>query len=130
EVGVAHVFGRLEGAAALEDGESREEEAFGLVQEVVAPLDGGAERSLPRVGVPPPSEEVESVAEPFEDLPGSEDVRSRSGELDRERHGVQARDELRDVLVRLDLRALPEELDRLRSRKRRHRILDLAANAQ
>ena len=78
------------------------------------------------VGVAAALEQVESLAEPVEDLRGGEDTRAGGGELDRERQLVEPAAELGDRLVRLEARALAEELDRLRLRERRHRVVDLA----
>ena len=85
---------------------------------------------LARVGVAAALEEVESLAEPVEDLRGREDARAGGGELERERQVVEAPAELGDRLVRLEARALAEELDSLRLGERRHRVLDLAADPQ
>src|SRR2546430_7893311 len=75
-------------------------------------------------------QQVESLAQRVEDLLGSEDARPGGGELDGERQLVQAPAELGDHPVRLEPRALAEELDRLRLGQGRDRILDLTADPQ
>src|SRR5207249_4629409 len=124
------VFGRLRRAAAREDGERTEEAPLLFWEEVVRPLDRGAQRLLARVGVASSLEEVEALGEPLEDLGRGERPRARCGELDRERERVEAGAELRDVLGGLEPGALAEERDRLGLGKRRDGILDLALHAQ
>ena len=51
EVGVGDLFGGVEGAAAGEDAEGAEDALFVGVEEVVRPVDGGAEGVLAWVGV-------------------------------------------------------------------------------
>ena len=61
---------------------------------------------------------------------GERTLRAGGGELECERQVVEPAAELGDRLVRLEPRALAEELDRLRLGERRHRVLDLAADPQ
>ena len=85
---------------------------------------------LARVGVAAALEQVESLREPVEDLRGSEDAGAGGGELESERQVVEPAAELGDRLVRLEPRALAEELDRLRLGERGHGVLDLAPDAE
>jgi hypothetical protein len=85
---------------------------------------------LARVGVAAALEQVESLPSRLEDLRRSEDARAGGGQLERERQLVEPAAELGDRLVRLEARALAEELDRLRLGERRHRVVDLAADPQ
>ena len=55
---------------------------------------------------------------------------SSSGQLDGERHVVESPAQLADRLVRLEARPSAEELDGVRVRQRRHRVLHLAADPQ
>ena len=130
EVGAADLLGRLERAAAGEDGEARGRALLLLGEQVVAPVDRRPQRLLARVGVAAALEEVEPLREALEDLPRRERLRARGGELDRERQVVEARAELGDLVARLEPGALAEERDGLGRGERRHRVLDLALDAQ
>ncbi len=77
-----------------------------------------------------PPLKVEPLAEPVEDLLGGERLRARGGELERERHVVEAAAELLDRRTRGKSGAQAEELDRVRVGERQHRVLDLAADAE
>ena len=68
EVGFGDVLRHLEGAAAREDREAREQPLLVGAEQVVGPLDRRAERSLARVGVAAARQQVETLREPFEDL--------------------------------------------------------------
>ena len=46
EIGVRDLLGRLERAAAAEDRQAREEQLLLLAEQLVAPLDRGAQRAL------------------------------------------------------------------------------------
>ncbi len=70
-------------------------------EEVVRPLDRGAQRLLARVGVAGRPEQIEAAAEALEDLVGPEHGGAGGGELDRERQVVEPAAELRDVAGRL-----------------------------
>ena len=90
--------------AADEDGEAREERLLLRGQEVVAPLDRGAQRPVPlghtgaRLGL----QELEPLAQAHEDLARREQLDPCGGQLERERQPVQAHAELGDRLgVRL-----------------------------
>ena len=94
------------------------------------PADRRAQGLLAWVGVAAALEQVEAVTESVEDLGGSEHARASGGELDGERHVVQPPAERGDRLVRVEARALAEELDGLWLRQRWHRVLDLALDPQ
>ena len=89
QIGVAHGLGGLEGAACREDGQPGEERLFGGPEEVVGPLDRGAERRVALVGVAGPPRQVEPVAQRLERRVRSEQLRSRGGELDGQREPVE-----------------------------------------
>ena len=117
EVGFGHLLGGLERAAAGEDGEAGEEPLLLGGEQVVAPLDGGAERLLAGVGVAAALQEVEALGEALEDLGGRERLRARGGELDRERERVEAHAELGDLLAGLELRRARRRGRRPRARR-------------
>src|SRR5205085_3690458 len=94
EVRATDCFGRLEGAAAAEDGEPGEQLLFIVVEEVVAPGDRGAKRCVALVGVAAALEQVEPLPDPLEQLLGAEELDPCRGQLDREREPVQAADQL------------------------------------
>src|SRR4051794_1550594 len=75
-------------------------------------------------------EQVESPAQTVEDLRDGENAGAGGGELEREGQVVEASAELGDRLVRLEPRALTEELDRFRARERRHGVVDLPTDPQ
>ena len=59
EVGVCHLLGGFECAAASEDGEAGEELLLLAGEELVAPLDRGSQRLLAGIGVAAALEQVE-----------------------------------------------------------------------
>ena len=87
-----HLLHRLEREAALEHAQAPEQRALVVRQELVAPVDGGAQRPVARqrrlVSV---REEVEAVREPGGDLLHRENAHARRGKLDRKRDPVQLR---------------------------------------
>ena len=96
-------LGGLEVAAAGEDRQPIEQPPAAVVEQVVAPGDRAAQRLLAgrqvaRAG----GQDVELLLEPGEDRLGRQELDPRGGELDRERHAVQAgadRGDRRGVLV-------------------------------
>ena len=122
--------GRLHRAAAAEDGQSGEQPLLVGLEQFVAPLDGGAQRLLARIGVPPALEQVEPPRQPLEDLLGRQHARARRRQLQGEREVVQAAAKLDDGVVRRQPRALAEQLHRLRLRERRNRVVDLTVDTQ
>ena len=87
----AHVLGRLQREAAGEDGQAPEEHALLAGEQVVAPLDRGAQRLLARArGAAAGGEHVEAVAQPRRDLVERERRHARRGQLDGQRHAVEA----------------------------------------
>ena len=126
----ATCLGRLERAAAAEDGQAGERALLFRRRAGRGSTRSSRAASLARIGVPAALEQVEPLREALEDLRRGEDARARGGELERERQVVEAAAELGDRLVRLEPRALAEELDRLGLGQRRDRVLDLAADAQ
>ncbi len=141
----------LQRPAAREDGQPREQPALGFVEQAVAPLERRAQRAL-SVGqvLSAADEQVERLVEPAVHRLGSEQLRPRGGQLDRERKPVEALTDAGHrgsvVLVELEVgidRARPgrEEAHRVvrgerfevgsraRECERRHRVLVLAREA-
>ena len=85
-------FGRLEGAAAAEDGEPGKQLLFVVVEEVVAPGDRRTQRGVARVGVAAALEQVEPLRDPLEQLLGAEELDACRGQLDREREPIKTAD--------------------------------------
>ena len=109
---------------------ARKSALLGLVEQVVRPLDRGAQRLLARIGVAAGLEEVEPLREALEQLLRREDDRARSGELEGQGQVVEARAELHDRRVLRPgverARASHEELDAVVVRERRDRVHVLA----
>ena len=96
-VAAADGLGGVERAAAVEDGEAREERLLVGAEQVVAPVDRRAERLLARGQVAwAAGEEVEALLEPGEQRLRREQLRAGGGELDREREAVEADADLGD----------------------------------
>ena len=100
---------RLEGPAAGEHGEPREERALVLVQEAVAPLERRPEGALASGQVVSPADEqVERPVEATVHRLGRQELGARGGQLDRKGQPVEPRAYLRDrgnvALVELELR--------------------------
>ena len=105
------------------------------LEQLVRPLDRGAERLLAHLRVAAATQEVETVAEAFEQLLGRQERRAGGGELERERQVVEACAEVVEQLVRLEVRLRRprprhEEPPRLRPLEHRHRVDVLALHAQ
>jgi len=101
-----HVLRRLEREAAGEDRQAPEEHALLAGEQVVAPLDGGAQRLLARARrAAAGGEDVEAVAQPRRDLVQRQRCHARRGKLDGQRHAVQAPADLLDRLLVLLARA-------------------------
>jgi hypothetical protein len=89
EVGAADGFGGVECGAAGEDGEPREERLLVAVEELVAPVQGGAERPVPgRCVARACGQQLEPAFEAFEHRVRFELSGSGRGELDRQRETV------------------------------------------
>src|SRR5438874_12489648 len=84
EIGVRDPLGRLEGAAAAEDGKAGEQPLLVFREEVVAPIDRRAQRLLARPGVASCLEQIEPLRKTLEDLGRGEDARAGRGQLERE----------------------------------------------
>jgi hypothetical protein len=79
-----------EGESAAEDRQPREQVTLGGGQQVVAPVEGGAQRGLPRRDVAAGGhQQRHRVVEPRDDPGQRQDPQPRRGELQRERHAVQ-----------------------------------------
>ena len=94
------------------------------------PLDRGAQRLLARFGVAAALEQVETLGKPLEDLSRGERLRPRGGELDGERKVVEPGAQGSNLVAWLGLRAIAEQRDRFGLGQWRHRVLDLALDAQ
>ena len=91
----ADVFGRLEARPAGEGGQPPEDDPLRLGQQVVAPVDRGAQRLVTSGRGPAAArQEPEPVVEAGRDLLDRERPHPRRGELDRERDAVEAATEL------------------------------------
>jgi hypothetical protein len=99
-------------------------------EQAVGPLDRGSEGLLTRIGVAGALEQVEPGAQALQQLGGGEDAGAGGGELERERESFQARGDLRDLRVRLELGALAEERDSLVFGERWQCVGALSLNAQ
>ncbi len=120
---VAYALGGFQRAAADEDAEACKRLALVRPQQVVAPVDRGGERLLAcrrvaRAG----RQQVRLAFEPLENLSRREQLRSRRGELDRERQPVEPPADAGDLrgAGRVELEA---RIDRLRPhREEPHRV--------
>ena len=89
--GTADLLGVDQDRAAGHDREAREESAVGIVEEVVAPLDGAPQGALPLGEVARAArEQPESVAQPVPEGLHGQDAQSRGGQLDGEAAGRPA----------------------------------------
>ena len=79
----------LEGRAAAEHREPREERLLVLAEKVVAPRDRRAQRGVALVGIATALEEIEPLPDPLEQLLRAEQLDASGGELDREREAVE-----------------------------------------
>jgi hypothetical protein len=92
---------RLERPASGEHGQGAEERALLVGEKVVAPLNGGPERLVPRQrAAPAAGQEPEAIVQPREDLLDRKNLRSGRREFDGERHPVQALAQRCDELMR------------------------------
>ena len=84
-------FGGRNPEVSGEERDALEHTAFVVEQEVVAPVDHGAQRLLTRErGARADSQQPEPVVEPAQEIIGRERAHPRRGELDRERKAVEA----------------------------------------
>ena len=121
---------RFRGGEVRAAGEHREPVqrlAFGVVEQVVGPVDRVAQRLVPlQRRAAAPGEQLEALIEPRDQILGGQRPHARRGQLDRERDPVEATTELRDrarvaigereVALRV-LRAIHEQPHRVRSRE-------------
>ena len=140
EVVAAHGFGGVERAPAGEDGEPGEQPALVLEQEVVAPVDDGAQRLLPgqrRSGTT--GQDAEPVVEQRGQLGERQRPEACRGQLDRQREPVEAPAHVLDhrAVVVVDgeaglhgERTVGEDVDGGVEREPAHRHQDLARHAQ
>src|SRR5207344_150353 len=108
-VDAAYSLSRLERPAACEHAELREERLGILLEQVVAPVEGHAQRLLMLRCVPSAAgEEREPIRQPPEERGRRKEFGSRRRELDRKRQTVKARTELghggRVLLAQLEVR--------------------------
>ncbi len=93
----AHLLGGLQREAAREDGQAAEEHALLAGEQVVAPLDGGAQGLLAGARrAAAAGEDVEAVAQSRRDLVERQRRHARRGQLDGQRHAIQAPADLLD----------------------------------
>ena len=82
--------GSLERESVHEDPQPPEERALALVEQVVAPIDQGAQRLLARKDVAAAAgEHPEALVEPFAQLFWAEHLHARSRQFDRQRNAVE-----------------------------------------
>ena len=127
EVCVAHRLGRGKSKTAREDREPGEELPLIRLQKLIAPVERGTQRPLPRRCVARPSgEQAKPLLEPLQEHLRGHEAQPRGGELHSERKTVEAAADLggdgigddgRPVTVLLGAEA--EEPNRLRLRERR-----------
>ena len=87
----AHRLRRLERRPAGEDREPAQDGPLRLGQQVVAPVDGGAQRLVPGEGRPAAAgQEAEAVVQPGRDLLHRQGAHPGGGQLDGQRHAVEA----------------------------------------
>ncbi len=136
EVGITDVLGRLQRAAAREDGEPGEQPLLLLCQQVVGPLDRRSQRPLALGEIARSAgQQRQAMLEPFEDLRRGEGLDAGGRELERQREVVEATADLGDSLVGLEVglhgsRPGKEEADPFLVNERRHRVLLLTGYMQ
>jgi hypothetical protein len=102
----------------------------------MAPRDRASQRSLPlRQVTGTAGEQLEPALEPAEQRPDGEELHPHGRELDRERKAIEPAADLRDCLVRFEVRPdgprpLEEELHRIRLRQRAERKLVLGGEME
>src|SRR5262245_38237766 len=100
QVAVTDLLGRIESPAAGEDAQACHEVLFMRLEEVVAPLDRGAQRALPLWEIPRSAgEQRQRLLEPLEEHIRGEQLDPRGGQLDRERETVETAADLADGAV-------------------------------
>ena len=114
DVGADDLLGGVEGAAACEDRQPREQLPLRLAQELVGPLDRRPERLLAGIGVAAAFEQVEPLREAIADLRRRQNGGASGRQLDRERQIVEVPAEIGDLVVARKPRAGAEELLGLR----------------
>ena len=93
----ADVLGGLERPPAGERREPPQQLALGVREQVVAPVDGRFERSLPPDRCPAgPGQQSKAIVEPRVDLLDRQDLQPRGRQLDRQRNPVEPPAHLRD----------------------------------
>ena len=121
-------LGRLDGRAAGEHREAREAPLLVIAEQLVAPVDGGAQRLLARGCVARAgARRAERGVQAFGDLGRRQQPAAGGGQLDRQRQPVDAPADLRDrggvAVAELEVgivrsRALDEQRDRVDGRQR------------
>ena len=127
-IGAADRLGRLEGEAAGEYRQAREEGLLLLVQQVVRPVDQRPQRLLARLQrAVPAGQDLVAVVEPLVDVGDRERAHPRRCQLQRQRNALEPRHQLGDrrglalgerESGLVELGALDEELDGGRLRQR------------
>ncbi len=94
----AHGLGGLQREAAREDRQPAEQDALRLGQQVVTPVDGGAQRLVPRDGrAAAGGQQREAVVQAGGDLLHRKHLHAGGGQFDRQRDAVQALADLHHV---------------------------------
>jgi hypothetical protein len=125
EVGAAHRLRGRECASAGENSEPSEQLLLAGVEQFVRPLDRGPQGGLAGLCIATATQNVELLAEALQQLRRRHHHNARSRELERERQVIEARADVVDMLVALELsthgpRSTDEELTRLRAREHGH----------
>jgi hypothetical protein len=130
ELRTGDLLRRRKGAPACEDGQPGEQATLGVIEQLVAPVDGRAQRLLAWVEVACSAKEIEPAADALKDLRRRQDGRARRRELDGQGQAVQRVTQARGRLIRGQTRALSEESYRIGRRERRHVDLHLIAEPE
>ena len=127
-VGATNCLGGLDVESADEDAEAFEQPLLGLLQQIVRPRDQRAQRLLAlQQYATAAGQQLEAILQPLVDVVDGQRAHPRSGELQRERNALEARDEFghrgRFLLGQRESRLLQlcpvhEKLHRCRTRQR------------
>jgi hypothetical protein len=128
--------GSFQGETGREDREPAQQDTFLVVEQVVAPVQRGPERLVPRDPAPSPGEETKAVRQPLEQLGRSKLTDPSSRQLDRQRDAIEPFADTRHRFGRRGIkveagpgfgRPSREELHSLGARVERRNEIDLLA---